>query len=336
MNSHLIGVKRLVAAVLLPCACATLPHPPAAASDYPSKPVRVVVPFPPGGINDLLARLLGARLSERSGQQFVIDNRAGANTIVGTDLTAKSPPDGYTIMIVPGGHAINPSVYRQLPYDTLKDFRGVTFIGHSPYVLAVHPGLRVKNVAELIELAKRKPDQISFSSSGIGNITHLAAELMNDIAGTKLVHVPYKGTGQLIADLMGGSVPVSIISFSSGRNYVKSGKIVVLGVTTAKRNPVMPDLPTLAESGLAGYEVSGWYAFLAPAGTPVSVVDKLNAAIKAALAMPDIRERVVDQGVDITEMTPTGLDAHIRSEVSKWRKLVARLGIAEEWNAKGQ
>ena len=239
-------------------------------------------------------------------------------------------------MIVPGGHAINPSVYRQLPYDTLKDFRGVTFIGHSPYVLAVHPGLRVKNVAELIELAKRKPDQISFSSSGIGNITHLAAELMNDIAGTKLVHVPYKGTGQLIADLMGGSVPVSIISFSSGRNYVKSGKIVVLGVTTAKRNPVMPDLPTLAESGLAGYEVSGWYAFLAPAGTPVSVVDKLNAAIKAALAMPDIREKVVDQGVDITEMTPTGLDAYIRSEVSKWRKLVARLGIAEEWNAKGQ
>ncbi|MCX7135211.1 MAG: tripartite tricarboxylate transporter substrate-binding protein, partial [Proteobacteria bacterium] len=231
--------------------------------------------FPPGGINDLLARLLGARLSERTGQQFVIDNRAGANTIVGTDLTAKSPPDGYTIMIVPGGHAINPSVYRQLPYDTLKDFRGVTFIGHSPYVLAVHPGLRVKNVAELIELAKRKPDQISFSSSGIGNITHLAAALMNDIAGTKFVHVPYKGTGQLIADLMGGSVPVSIISFSSGRNYVKSGKIVVLGVTTAKRNPVMPDLPTLAESGLAGYEVSGWYAFLAPAGTPVSVVDKL-------------------------------------------------------------
>ncbi len=336
MNSHLIGVKRLLAAVLLPCACAALPHPPAAASDYPSKPVRVVVPFPPGGINDLLARLLGARLSERTGQQFVIDNRAGANTIVGTDLTAKSPPDGYTIMIVPGGHAINPSVYRQLPYDTLKDFRGVTFIGHSPYVLAVHPGLRVKNVAELIELAKRKPDQISFSSSGIGNITHLAAELMNDIAGTKLVHVPYKGTGQLIADLMGGSVPVSIISFSSGRNYVKSGKIVVLGVTTAKRNPVMPDLPTLAESGLAGYEVSGWYAFLAPAGTPVSVVDKLNAAIKAALAMPDIREKVVDQGVDITEMTPTGLDAYIRSEVSKWRKLVARLGIAEEWNAKGQ
>lgn len=306
-------------------------HRDALAKDFPTKPLRVIVPFPPGGLNDLLARLLGSQLAERLGQQVVIDNRSGANTIIGTEMTARATPDGYTFMIVPAGHAVNPSVYRKLPYDTIKDLRGVAFIGDSPYVLAVHPGLRVKTAGELVELAKRKPGQISFSSSGIGNMTHLASELLNEIAGVKLVHVPYKGTGQLISDLMGGSVPVSIISFSSGRNYVKTGKISLLGVTTAKRNPVLPDLPTLAESGLPGYEVSGWYGFVAPAATPTTVINKLHAEITAVLAMPDIRDKVKNEGVDVMPMTPAAFDDRVVKEIGKWRGLVNRLGISADW-----
>jgi len=182
-----------------------------------------------------------------------------------------------------------------------------------------------------MELVKRKPGQISFSSSGIGNMTHLASELMNEIAGVKLVHVPYKGTGQLIADLMGGSVPVSIISFSSGRNYVKTGKISLLGVTTVKRNPVLPDLPTLAESGLPGYEVSGWYGFVAPAATPTTVINKLHAEITAVLAMPDIRDKVTNEGLDVMPMTPAAFDDRVVKDIGKWRGLVNRLGISADW-----
>jgi len=324
-------IARCAAAIAAGALGAGLIHAEALASDFPTKPLRVIVPFPPGGLNDLLARLLGARLAERLGQQVVIDNRPGANTIIGTEMAARATPDGYTFMIVPAGHAVNPSVYRRLPYDTVKDLRGVAFIGDSPYVLAVHPGLRVKTAGELIELVRRKPSQVSYSSSGIGNMTHLASELLNEIAGVKLVHVPYKGTGQLMSDLMSGNVPVSIISFSSGRNYVKTGKISLLGVTTAKRNPVLPDLPTLAESGLPGYEVSGWYGFVAPSATPATRVNTLHAEIAAVLAMPEIRDNVANQGVDVVRMTPSAFDDLIVKEIGKWHGLVKRLGISADW-----
>jgi tripartite-type tricarboxylate transporter receptor subunit TctC len=302
----------------------------AGAVDYPTRPVRIIVPLVPGGINDLLARAIGASLGERMGQQFVIDNRPGANTIVGTDLTAKAPPDGHTLLIVPGGHAINPSMYRKLPYDTVRDFAGVALIGYSPYVLAVSTALGVTALPAFIDLAKSKPGQISFSSSGVGNVTHLAGELLNLTAGIKLTHVPYKGTGQLLPDLLTGAVPVSVISFSSGLRYMKTGKLNLLGVTTVNRNPALPELPTLAEAGIPGYEVSGWYGFVAPAATPRAIVNRLNNEIQRALRSPDLNSRVSAQGVDIVYETPAHFDAYIRTEITKWQKVVERLGIAAE------
>jgi len=308
--------------------CAVLaPASPLHAAEFPSRPVRLIVPFSAGGFNDLLARLVGARLSERMKQQFIVDNRAGANTIIGTDLTAKAAPDGYTLLVIPGGHAINPSMYRKLPYDTAKDFSGVAMIGHSPYVLVVNPSLRVTSVAGLMALAKSKPRQISYASSGIGNVTHLAVELIDLMAGSQMVHVPYKGGSQLMPDLLSGTVPVAIMSFAMGFPSVKGGKLTALGVTTAKRSPVLPDLPTLSESGLPGYEVSGWYGLVAPSATPKPVLNQLNAAVRAVVSAPELGEKLAQMSVDVVDWTPAQFDRYIVAEIVKWQKVVKNLGI---------
>ena len=299
-------------------------------SDYPSKPIRLIAPIAPGGVIDLLARIMGASLGAALGRQFVVDNRPGANGIIGTDLAAKAAPDGYTLLIVPGGFAINPSLYRKLPYETPRDFAYIAMLGHSPYVLTVSSKLGVNDVAGLVELAKSSPGKISFSSSGVGNVTHLAGELLNMTAGLKLSHVPYKGTGQLLPDLYNGSVPVSVISFSSAQRYVKTGNIKLLGLASPQRNPLMPNLPTLREAGLRGYEVMGWYGLLGPAAVPDAIVDKLNRTARSVLRQPDTMRSVVEQGLDLVDWTPAQFEAHVRADIAKWRGVVERLGLAAQ------
>lgn len=299
----------------------------AAESNYPNRPVRLIAPVAPGGIIDLLARTIGAGLGDALGQQFVVDNRPGANGIIGTDLAAKATPDGYTLLIVPGGHAINPSLYKKLPYDTLRDLARVAMIGHSPYVLAASSKLGVKDVAGLIALAKTRPGKISYASSGIGNVTHLAAELFNMTAGVKLEHVPYKGTGQFLPDLFSGAVPVTIMSFSSAHRYSQTGNLLLLGIASPRRNALLPNLPTLAESGLPGYEVTGWYGFVIAAASPKPVIDQLNGAVRALLHQPAMLKTITEQGLEVVDWTPAQFDAHVRTDMAKWRKVIGQLGL---------
>lgn len=303
----------------------------ASAQDWPSRPVRFIVPFPPGGANDVLARLLGVQLSASLGQQVIVDNRGGANTIIGCDLTAKATPDGYTILIVPGSHAINPSLYRALPYDTLRDFAAVSLIGNGAYVLLANPALPARSVEELLALARAKPGSLSYASAGIGNITHLAGELFASMGSARFTHVPYKGGGQALADLVGGHVSLYFATVAAAGPHLKSGKLRALAVTTAKRTAALPAVPTMAEAGLPGYEVSGWYGVLAPARTPRPVVERLSRAIAKAVHAPEVRETLVNVlGVDPVGSDPAVLDARIREEIPKWGKLLRSLGIQPE------
>jgi len=250
---------------------------------YPARPVRFIVPFPPGGANDTIARLLAEPLTEMLGQQFVIDNRGGANTIIGTSIEAKASPDGYTILIVPGSFAINASLYSKLPYDSRRDFVPVSMIGNGAYVVVVHPSLPVKSAAELIALAKRRPGEIRYASSGVGNVTHVAAALFNMMAGTEMLHVPYKGGGPVMIDLLAGRVSVFFSTVSTAIPQIKAGKLRAIGATTAQPSAALPDVPLVAQTGLPGYEVSGWYGILAPAGTPKAAIGRLNQAVRAGL-----------------------------------------------------
>jgi tripartite-type tricarboxylate transporter receptor subunit TctC len=303
----------------------------ARAQDWPSRPVRFIVPFPPGGANDVLARLLGVQLSTALGQQVVIDNRGGANTIIGCDLTAKATPDGYTILIVPGSHAINPSLYRALPYDTVKDFAAVSLVGNGAYVLLANPSLPARSIEELLALARAKPGTLSYASAGIGNITHLAGELFASMGGVRFTHVPYKGGGQALADLVGGHVSLYFATVAAAGPHLKSGKLRALAVTTTKRTAALPTVPTMAEAGLPGYEVSGWYGVLAPARTPRPVVDRLSRAISKAVQVPEVRDTLVNVlGIDPVGSEPALLDARIREEIPRWGKLVRSLGIQPE------
>jgi tripartite-type tricarboxylate transporter receptor subunit TctC len=289
------------------------------------------VPFPPGGANDVLARLVGAQLAAGLGQQFIIDNRGGANTIIGCELTARANPDGYTILIVPGSHAINPSLYKSLPYDTLKDFASVSLIGNGAYVLLANPALPAKSVSEVVALARSKPGSLTYASAGIGNITHLAGELFNAMSGARLVHVPYKGGGQAIADVSGGHVSMYFATVAAAMPHARSGKLKALAVTTEKRTAALPSVPTIAESGLPGYDVSGWYGVLAPARTPRAIVDRLSREISKAVQTPEAKDTLINVlGVDPVGSEPAQLDARIRSEIAKWSRLVKSLGIQPE------
>ncbi|MEQ1772276.1 MAG: tripartite tricarboxylate transporter substrate binding protein [Burkholderiales bacterium] len=300
------------------------------AQPFPTRPVRLVVPYPPGGANDTVARLLSPKVSEQLGQQFVVDNRGGGNTIIGSELVAKAAPDGYTLLIVAAGHAVNPALYPKLPYDTARDFAQVVLVGDGAYVLVAHPSVGVSTVSELIAAAKVKPGQMVYASSSIGNLTHLAAELFNSLAGVKMLHVPYKGGGPAMIDLLGGRVAVFFSTVAVARPHISSGRIKGLGVTTGKRSAALPNLPTIAEAGLPGYDVSGWYGVVAPAKTPRAVIDRINSVTRVALRQPDIKDKLLSVGVEATDATAEQFDKLVRAELVKWDKVVKPLGITPE------
>jgi tripartite-type tricarboxylate transporter receptor subunit TctC len=302
----------------------------ASAQQFPTRPVRLVVPYPPGGANDTVARLIAPRMADQLGHNVVIDNRGGGNTIIGSELVAKAVPDGHTVLIIAAGHTINPSLYPKLPYDTARDFAAVSLVGDGAYVLVAHPSLGVSSTSELIAAARAKPGQIAYASSSIGNLTHLAAEVFNALAGVKMLHVPYKGGGPAMVDLLGGRVGVFFSTVAVARPHLQSGKIKGLGVTTAKRTPALPSIPTIAESGLPGYEVSGWYGLVAPAATPRSAIARLHAAVQSAVRQPDVKDKLLGSGVDVVEMSSADFGRRIVAELVKWEKLVKPLGITPE------
>ena len=303
-------------------ACAT-----AVAQEYPVKPIRYIVPFAPGGMTDILGRTVGQKLAEAWGQQVLVDNRPGAAGGIGAALGAKAPPDGYTLT---GGtissHAINVSLYSSLPYDPVRDFVPVTLYVSLPNMLVVHPSLPVKSVKDLIALARVKPKQLTFASAGSGTSQHLSGELFNVMAKVELLHVPYKGSGPGLIDLVGGQVLMFFDNITTSLPLAKAGKIRAIAVTTAKRSSVEPDLPTIAESGLPGFDVSSWQGLFVPAGTPRPIVTKLNAEVVKILAMPDVRERLKTLGADPVGNTPEQFGAYVKAEIAKWADLVKRSG----------
>lgn len=297
------------------------------AEGYPSKPVRLVLPYPPGGGTDTIARPLAQRLSEHMGQQVVVENRGGAGGNIGMEAAARAAPDGYTIvMALTAQLAVNPSLYRKLPYDPIKDFAPITLFAEGPYILVVHPSLPVKSVKELIALARARPNEITVASSGNGSGGHLAAELLKSMTGIRMVHVPYKGGGPALVALLSGEIQVLFSTYASGRGHIESGRIRALAVSTAKRPAVIPDLPTVAEAGVPGYDSGVWYALLAPAGTPRAIVARLNTEIVRVLNEPQYRKMLFNAAITPIGSTPEALARYIRKETAKWAKVVEESG----------
>ncbi len=318
----------LAAALVL--ATATISGPAAAqsAAGFPSKPIRIVVPFTPGGPADAVTRPVAQGLTERLGHQVLVEYRPGAGGSIGAEAVAKSPPDGYTLMLVtPGIIAVNPTLYGKVPYDSLRDFSGVTNGATTANILIVHPSLPVKNVKDLIQIARARPGELAYASAGNGSASHLGTEVFKTMAKVNIVHVPYKGAAPAVTDLMGGHVQMMIIGLAVALPQVRAGKVKALGVTSPTRSPAVPELPTLNESGLPGYVVLNWMGFIAPSKTPRDIVAKLSSEIRAVLATPENRERFMKQGLDPAGNTPEEFDAFIRSEIDKWSRVVKQTGI---------
>lgn len=299
----------------------------ASAQTYPTKPIRLVVPFPAGGTTDILAREVGQRLSVSLGQPVVIDNRPGAAGNIGSDLVAKSAADGYTLlMCTVSTHAINPNLYAKLPYDHVKDFAPVILVAGVPNVLEVTPTLPVNSVADLIKLAKENPGQINFASSGSGTSIHLSGELFKTMAGVDMTHVPYKGSAPALTDLIAGHVQVMFDNLPSSLPQIKAGKLRAIAVTSGQRAPALPSVPTIAESGLPGFEASSWFGIVAPAGTPPTVIARLNADVNQWLQSPEAKEKLLAQGAVAAGGSPEQFAAHIRAETEKWARVVKDSG----------
>ena len=293
---------------------------------YPNRPVKVIVPYPPGGPTDIVARVVFQQVSESTGQPFVIENRAGAGGNLGAEAAARSPADGYTLLVATTAHAINVSLFKNLSYDVLKDFTPITLLTQGPLVLVAHPSFAASSVKDLIALAKAKPDALNFASSGNGQSTHLSGELFNTMAGIKLTHVPYKGSAPALNDVVAGQVPLMFDTMLSAMPFVKAGKLKALAVTSPQRSPAAPELPTVAESGLPGYEVFAWNGLLAPAGTPRAVIDRLGEELKKAMALPQVREKFSAQGFAASWETPDQFGSFLRTEVAKWTRTVKASG----------
>ncbi|MGZ8208881.1 MAG: Bug family tripartite tricarboxylate transporter substrate binding protein [Burkholderiales bacterium] len=317
---------RLIAAVSACLAAGAVAN--AGEQSYPVKPVRMVIPFPPGGTTDILGRIASQKLSEALGQQVVPDNRSGASGNIGTEQVAKAPPDGYTLLTAPGSTlTIHPSLYAKLGFDPLRDFAPVTILAGVPNLLVVHPSLPVRNVKELIALAKSKPDQLNYASTGAGQSTHLSMELFKNMAGVKIVHVPYKGSAPAVTDLLGGHVPMMFDNMPSALPHVKAGKLRALGVSTSKRSPTAPDVPTVAESGLPDFDVTVWFAVLAPAATPRDIVTRLNRVLVKALQGADVREKLASQGAEPIGNTSEQFTGQMKADLAKWAKVVKAANI---------
>jgi tripartite-type tricarboxylate transporter receptor subunit TctC len=315
----------LALAGALPAIAQTAP-----AAAYPSKQITIVVPASPGGAIDLAARLIGQKLTEAWGQSVVVDNRAGATGIIGTDLVAKSPPDGHMLVLVASSHAINPSMVKKLPFDTVKGFEPVALTHVVPLVLIVSPELPVKSVAELIAYGKAHPGQLSFASSGNGGAPHFSGELFKSMTGLDITHVPYKGSTLAHPDLISGRTSLMFDTVAAANVQIKAGRLRALAVTTAKRSSVLPDVPTMQEAGIAGYETSTWGGLLAPAGTPAATVARLNAEVVRILALPDVRKTLQDNGIEPGGGTPRQFGDFIGTEMVKWARVAKSAGIQPE------
>jgi tripartite-type tricarboxylate transporter receptor subunit TctC len=327
------GTIRAVSCVVLACGAAFAA--PALAQDaaqsFPSRPIRVVVPFAPGGPADILGRMVAQKMNEIWGQPAIVDNRPGGNTFIGAEIVAKAPPDGYTQFVAfVGTLAINPGLYRKLPYDPVKSYEPITMLAMVPLILVVGPNVPAKNVQELIALAKSSPGKLTFSSAGVGQGSHLAGEIFKSMTGVQMTHVPYKGNAQATADVVGGHITMIFDGMSSSLPFVRSGRLRALAITTAKRAAAVPEVPTIAEQGVPGYDVGSWVGLLTTGGTPRPVVDKLNREVVRALQTPEMRERIAAVGLDPVTMTPAEFSAYIRSEIAKWVGAIKAAGIQPE------
>jgi tripartite-type tricarboxylate transporter receptor subunit TctC len=298
----------------------------AQAQSYPVKPIRLVVPFTPGGPNDILARLIGQKMNERWGQQVIVDNRPGGATVIGTEYAAKSPPDGYTLLIVSPTTATNPSLLRKLPYDTLRDLAPVILLATSPNVLVVHPSLPARSVRDLLAVAKKRPGEVTFGSGGNGTSTHLAGEILALRGGVKMVHVPYKGAAPATLGVLGGEVSFQFGSILPLTPHVKTGRLRAIAVSSLKRASVLPDVPPVAET-LPGFEASPFHGIVVPAGTPREMILKLNHEIGRIMNLPESRERLAQEGTEIRTGTPEQFDAFFRAEIEKWAKVIRQIGL---------
>jgi len=318
---------RLAAALAIGAASG---HATAAELEYPTRPIRLISPFTPGGGNDLVSRTIALAMSKNVGQSIVVDNRPGANTIVGMEIVAKAAPDGYTLITTSSTQAINATLYPKLPYDSIKSFAPVTIVGSSPLIVAVPPSSSIKSITDLIAAARARPGELTYPSAGTGNATHLGGELFASMAGITLTHVPYKGSGPGLTDLSAGRLAVAFSTALSVVPFVKGGRLRAIAVTSSARSAFMPDLPTVAESGLPGYEAGSWYGIVAPASTPRPIISRLHAEIVKVLALPDVRDRLVSQGIDPVGNTPDQFAAYIRAEIVKWAKIIKATGVTAE------
>jgi tripartite-type tricarboxylate transporter receptor subunit TctC len=302
---------------------------PLAAAAFPVKPVRLIVPFPPGAFNDQLARTLSQKLGERWKQPVVVDNRPGASTVIGTDLAARAPADGHTLLIVSFAFAVNPSLHRSLPFDTGQDFTPVVLAAGTPNILVVHPGLPATSVKDLVQLARERPGRLDYATAGNGTSNHLCTELFKSLAGVDLVHVPYKGSAPAVTDLLGGQVQVMFDNAPNVLPHVRAGKLRALAVSTAARSAFAPDLPAVAET-VPGFDVEVWFGVVAPAGVPRQVIGRLNADINAVLALPEVKNRFAEQGVRVIGGSPESFGAYLQAQTRRWARVVKEAGLQVE------
>ena len=297
------------------------------AQTYPLKAIRMIVPYAPGGSVDVVARMLAPKLTQVLGQQVVVDNRPGASGNIGTELTVRAPADGYTIMMVTIPLVVNPSLYAKLPFDVVRDLAPVSLIAAAPFVLVVHPSLPVKSVRDLIALAKKQPGKLNYPSGGNGTNSHISVELFKNLTGANIVHVPYKGGGPALIAVMSGEADLAILGIDVVISHVRAGRLRALAVTSTKRSPALPDAPTIAEAGVPDYEFASWYGVLAPAGTPVSVINALNGNIANAVHTPELAERFAREGTDVIADSPAQFASHIKTELARWAKVVKEAGL---------
>ncbi len=297
---------------------------------YPGRAVRLVVPFAPGGTADTISRIVSDKLSMRLGRPVVLDHRIGANGVVGSEIVAQANPDGHTIILVAAGFAVNPSLRKKLPFDSLRDFAPVGLVGSGPYLLVVHASAPATNVTEFIAWIKSRPGQVAYASTGVGSPPHLSGELLRTMAGIDMVHVPYNGGGAVLPDLLAGRVPVFFASISTAGPHIRAGRLRAIAMTTPKRQPAMPEVPTFDESGLKGYDVTGWYGLLAPGRTPAALVNRINSELQQVLADSDAQKRLAQEGIGPTPGSPADFAALIKAEIPKWAKILKAAGIEPE------
>ena len=312
------------------CAITLLAAGSADAQPYPTKPIRLIVPFAPGGGTDITGRAIAMKLSEALGQTVVVDNRAGANGTIGADIAAKAPPDGYTLSMISSSHSVNPSIMKKLPYDLINDLAPVTQATTQPYALILHPSVAAKSVKELIALVKAKPNSLNYGSSGTGGLSHLSGALLCSMTGITMTHIPYKGGSPALTDLVGGQIQMLFSTILQAQSQLKGGRVRALAVTTARRSAGAPDLPTMQEAGVAGYEVAGWYGMVAPLKTPAAIIARLNTETVKALRAADIKDKLAADGSEPVGSTSEAFSLHIKTEVAKWQKLVKDANIRAE------